>query len=318
MQKQKNSLFALGLTTIPISYGNRNLPHVFGAVFDVDEHGIATDYTPIDFDGLIVRDHPMPQFGPHKGSKAHFGACDKMMLFPITHEAGELLKEGMAEVAARAKPVYRLPIELKELHQERIGAVAAAFPSDDWDCENDSPFYYTGRVLKPYAKQERFGKAPLRPDGTTIPVEQEDTQTYHRQRHARPKAGTNCRDFVQYMLQNIAGVPLDDLVKPGMKMPRGHDTGTISYIIDALSDESDIPPPKRKGARLVDQGAGRFVYASRQGHGWITAGLNSVKHATADGRVIPLAKFLTEESEPFYDPRLNDNNLGRMVATHCR
>jgi hypothetical protein len=111
----------------------------------------------------------------------------------------------------------------------------------------------------------------------------------------------------------VAGIPVDELTLEGRKMPRGMGVGAneMGKYIAYLAGNERANYMTHKNGRMIDMGQGRYAYAFDRSTGWITPELNGLKYTTADGRTMPLAQFLTQESKPFYDPALNGHDLGR-------
>ena len=286
MTRPPVKLFAIVKNTLSHPELGHTTAHVFGAIFELDENGMATDFTPIDFDGKTIR-----RWRDRSSKEGkHYVGAEQALFFPITDETATLLREAVEEVGDKIR-------------------------------RHENPFYFGGIPVEIDPKLEREHRVPVRFDGGMIPTSHVERAQYKRLSSAHPRAATNCMDFLLNTLEKIGGVPLDALSLEGKTMPRDGNTYVMQKFLTELAGEKDKYWNKRTGGRMINMGEGRYAFAYDCNTGSITAALNRLpQHRTADGREMTVAQFLTQESAPFYDPKLNDVNLtqGTVAQGHTR
>ncbi len=285
MQEQKNKLFAIITNTLSDPNSGKTTGHTLGGIFDVNDDGIATDCTAIDFDGAKIRRWPFNKFGnPHAPDVSHIPA-ERALFIPITNESAELLKEAMEVLASEIRA-------------------------------GENPFYRRAAGAALRDKYESHYRAPVTFDGNPLPLTHEEQMKYRPANYSRQRASIGCRDFLLNLMQQVAGIPIDDLSLEDRELPKGRMKASeaMGKYIEFCAGNEGATYQTRNSGRLLNLGSGRYAYALDDATGWITHSLNSLKHITYDGHTMPLAKFLIEHSAPFYDPTLNENNLGRGAS----
>lgn len=279
-QQPNNQLLAVCATSLPDKHGNCQ-PHLYGAIFDVGSDGIARDFTPIDFEGRVIREWRYNNFGKSEKLDVRHAPAEKFILLPITSESAELIKAAM------------------DVLKEEIRA-------------GRNPFYPGYSGARPHPQHERLGRAPVSFTGAKINVPTQEMLDYERNCYDRPRAATNCRQFLFDVLQHIGGVPIQDLLAVDGHMPKS--SNAVAQRMHQLGDEAGVPWNKREGGKLIVCDNDRLAYVFDQPTGWITAELNRRNHRMANGEAIPIAKLLMEQSKPFYSPQLNGHNLGQGLS----
>lgn len=257
--------------------------HVMGAIYKLDDAGKAVDFTPIDFDGKTVRDWWHEEFGM-KLPTYHFIQADRAIFFPISDESAKLMTEALDEVR----------VQIRDGH---------------------NGFYYRAPSVDVVAGMERQGVPPIDFDGKTRTDVTTNAAEFGRDPHSRPRAATNCKDFLFETLTKIAGVPLEDVsgVAPkGSNEPqhipiKGTPT-QLRQFIEVLagnrlpSGETVMAKDRNQaGGRLVELGDKRCFYVFDNGDGAISAtgALNTT--VTHHGQSMPLTQALLE-SPAWYQP----------------
>lgn len=272
-----NKIFGIAIHTMTDPETGRTVPHAYGAIFDVDANGRATDCCPIDFDGMTIRTWKRDNYGKAKNDRIndHLVSAEKALFFPITADAADRLKEAMADLT------------------EAVNT-------------GRNPFYYTGGSPF-YSHVERTGYAPVNFDGSEKHVTQTKKQSFQRSRFERPRSPTNCMRFLRDVAEKVGGIPLDALQLEGKVMPHGGNTYVLRDFIDELSGNLGKPYMKWTKGRLINMGEGRYAFAC--GHSDTTGNIYEIlntmpKQRTKDGCDVPLTQFLLNESQPFSDPSL--------------
>lgn len=271
-QAPRHKLFAILTTKMCDPDFGHVTPHVFGAIYDLDANGKATDFTPIDFDGTRIRHWEHRHYGKSSYTATHHAGATTGLFFPITDHQAELLKEGMAtlgeEITRERNPFYRGldPVKL------------ALTPKHSFEKPGRAPVDFVGRALN------------LQPQGDVSKA------AYS----GRARAPTTCIEFLFDLLQHVGGVPLD----------------AVNGVRNANALEDTIGMLAPHGGKLHEMKDGRMFYAadfrreSMHGTGSILTALNAMTIAGPGGVHMPLAPQLIS-GKPFYDPALNENNLGR-------
>jgi hypothetical protein len=279
MHQISNKLF--GIFTQPPYNG---ISHVFGAILDVDNFGKIIDFTPIDYDGKTIRNWFYPTTKGYDASKGRFAKSDKAILIPITSRTSETIQEALAEVRNLIR-------------------------------DGRNPFYWAPHDEPwPNPRLERFGRTPFDFNGKPVSVSHEEKVAYQREGTRHPQVATNCMDFLQNIMENIGGIPLQAISDGTFTMPRNHQPADLRDFITQTAGNAGKPHRQRSAGRLIDAGSGRFlyIYDSIGGDICLIGGLNGLPKLENG---VSVAKYLTEHSQPFYDPCCNGSTLCEAEST---
>jgi|GEM_PF-4670520 len=257
--------------------------HVLGAIYKLDDTGKAVDFTPIDFDGKTVRDWWNEKFGMTLPTE-HFIQADRAIFFPISDESARLMTEALDEVRAQIR-------------------------------DGRNGFYYRAPSVDVVPGMERRGVQPIDFDGRPRGDVTTSATEFGRDPRSRPRAATNCKDFLFETLTKIAGVPLEEIAGVAPKgsnelqhIPMKGTPVDLRQFIEVLTGnrtpqgETVMAKDRNKeGGRLVELADKRCFYVFDNGDGAISAtgALNTtVQH---HGQPMPLTQALLQ-SPVWYQP----------------
>lgn len=275
----RNKLFAIVQNTYAHPDLGYTIPHIFGAIFDVNADGLASDFEAVDFDGKTIRNWERNNFGKSEKIHDHLVGAEQAIFFPITVESAVHVKAVMAELSQEQKsgrnPTYfgGVPPLPRDAIEDKVSQIRQTYIGPQ-------------RCAQKIAYQRVFDK---------------------------PIGATNCMKFLQDVLLHAGRIPIAALSADGVVMPRNGDSREMKQFMSALAgNETVANNHPQQAARMIDCGENRkafvvnFAYRNPHGEGSLTAALNRLAYMNSEGKEMPLAQFLITRSSPFYEPGLHE------------